>query len=328
MTNDHIRDLIALFAPDSLSVNRNELDHASDEERQAARFARDQTKPGDIILVTTGGFVYSTGRYFCQQPWDHALLVVDDTKALHVGYPRVCYVSLERVLLPKRQPAIYRVPSISQSPQAQALLQRYAELLQDAPYDIPRALVLIRNLSVEHLFNIKPSSNLSPPRKAWVCTDAIISLLAACSPEFQKQVKQHSKRLHLSRIGTASLKDFLTLHHHSVIDRVPLPPIDYNVQPKPTFDSAYVLNQIAALPNPMDAWEQLNRILRRFAHRMAHQHPAVLEKQIKAMAYVVLLLILFKKHSLVLSVLHRAVQLVRLVLAQATGSPIATVADI
>ncbi|CAK4704725.1 unnamed protein product [Aphanomyces euteiches] len=288
MTNDHIRDLIALFAPDSLSVNRNELDQYDH-------------LLASVVSQLVVQLTKSVKQQDLRETRPNQLLVVDDTKALHVGYPRVCYVSLERVLLPKRQPAIYRVPSISQSPQAQALLQRYAELLQDAPYDIPRALVLIRNLSVEHLFNIKPSSNLSPPRKAWVCTDAIISLLAACSPEFQKQVKQHSKRLHLSRIGTASLKDFLTLHHHSVIDRVPLPPIDYNVQPKPTFDSAYVLNQIAALPNPMDAWEQLNRILRR----------SLIDSIQEALACAVC-----------------APSCGPTLLAQATGSPIATVADI
>ncbi|KAF0698621.1 Aste57867_10778 [Aphanomyces stellatus] len=308
---DRVRGLLEILAPDSLSVNGNELEHASQEERDAASLAIGLTKPGDIILVTTGGFVYSTGRYLCQQPWDHALLVVDSTKALHVGYPRVCYVSLERVLLPKRQPAIYRVPSIADSPDAQATIQKYAEQMQDTPYDIPRALALIRTLTMEHMLNVKPSSRVQPPRKAWICTDAILSLLAACSPAFQLQLKKHSKRLHLSQIGIASLKDFLTLHHLSAIDRVPLPPYNFKVQPQPTFDMQYVVQKLVDLPSPMAVWDRFNELLDGFTAAVAYQHPAKLEKQLKSMVYAVLLLVLLKKHALVLQTVHRALQLVR-----------------
>ncbi|ETV66735.1 hypothetical protein, variant [Aphanomyces astaci] len=264
--DDHLRGLLELLAPDSLSVNGNELDHASQDEREAAAHAATQTKPGDIILVTTGGFVYSTGRYLTQQPWDHALLVVDATKALHVGFPRICYVSLERVLLPKRQPAIYRVPSIHASPNAQTLLQKYAQLMQDTPYDLARAILLGRHLMLEHLFNIQPTTRTAaPPRRAWVCTDAILSLLAVCSPTFHRQLKANTPRLHLSKLGIASLKDFQTLHHHSVLDRVPLPPYNFNVQPTPAFDTAYFMTNVLAFPNPVVLWDRFHSVVERWA---------------------------------------------------------------
>ncbi|ETW03957.1 hypothetical protein H310_04365 [Aphanomyces invadans] len=307
--DDHLRGLLELVAPDSLSVNGNELDHASQAERDAASHAVTLTKPGDVILVTSGGFIYSTGRYLTQQPWDHALLVVDATKALHVGFPRVCYVSLERVLLPKRQPAIYRVPTIHDSPSAQSLIQKYAELMQDTPYDIARAITLGRQLTLEHLFNLKSTARAAPPRKAWVCTDAILSLLAACSPTFHSQLKAQAPRLDLSRLGIASLKDFLTLHHHSVLTRVPLPPYNFNVQPTPAFDTAYVLKHLVDFPNPVIVWEKFHGLVERFASDAAFQHPRVLQKQMQALVYAMMFLLLLKKHAVVLSIVYRALQL-------------------
>ena len=45
-------------------------------------------EPGDIILIKTPSLIYSGMRNFFHVEYDHALVVVDKERCLHISYPR------------------------------------------------------------------------------------------------------------------------------------------------------------------------------------------------------------------------------------------------
>ncbi|OQS05786.1 ATP-binding Cassette (ABC) Superfamily, partial [Thraustotheca clavata] len=304
--------LASLLAPDSLSVNENELETSPKEQREAAALAASKTLPGDIIVVTTNGFSYSSLRHMCDQPHDHALIVVNETQALHVGPPKAILIPLERVLLPKRQPAIFRVPSIAESPQAQALITKYATQFVGTPYNLSRVIQLITSLATHKSFNIMPFKKLSTPQDAWICTDAILALLAAASPTFQAQLKQAASRLELSKLGSATLRDILTLRQLGITERVCLPPTNFTVEPSPSINWSTIAKSATEQWNELPDMETLQMYMdlgvSYVAHSLAKQKPREFERQLRTIGYIVGLLVVLNRHEFFTMLFRRYVQ--------------------
>ena len=55
-------------------------------------------QPGDIILVKTPNFFYETLRKLYKTEHDHAVLIVDAQRCLHISYPKARLVPLEQFL--------------------------------------------------------------------------------------------------------------------------------------------------------------------------------------------------------------------------------------
>ncbi|KDO25594.1 hypothetical protein SPRG_08893 [Saprolegnia parasitica CBS 223.65] len=310
--DEWLLSVASLLAPDSLSVNPNELETSPKEQREAAALAAKKTLPGDIIVVTTNGVAYSSVRHVCDQPHDHALIVVSETEALHVGPPKAILIPLERVLLPKRQPAIFRVPSIGASPEAQALVAKYARQFVGTPYNVARVLQLITSLATHNAVKVMPFQKLPTPHEAWICTDAILALLAAASPTFQDQLKKAAPRLEFAKLGSATLNDILSLKHLGITERVYLPPTTFTVQPSSQMDvqvliqSAYT--QWQALPDVDTLQMYMDAGIAYLAHRLAQQKPRDFERQLRSLGYILVLLALLKGHSFFLLLLRRYLQ--------------------
>ncbi|OQR87459.1 hypothetical protein ACHHYP_08822 [Achlya hypogyna] len=311
-TDEWFLAVASLLAPDSLSVNPNELETSPKEQREAAALAAKQTLPGDIIVVTTSGLSYSSLRHATDQPHDHALIVVSETEALHVGPPKAILIPLERVLLPKRQPAIFRVPSIANSPDAQALVAKYARQFVGTPYNLTRVMQLIASLAMHNAVNMTPFQKLPTPKDAWICTDAILALLAAASPTFQAQLKQATPRLEFHKLGSATLNDILALKHLGITERVCLPPTNFTVQPSPQMNWSSVTNAAIEQWNELPDWETMQMYMdlgvSYVAHRLAKQKPRDFERQLRTLGYLVGLLVLLKRHEFFVMLFRRYVQ--------------------
>ena len=60
----------------------------SPEEKAQAIKMVGRVKPGDIILLRTPASLYDTARWLLSTPYDHAVIVVDEERSLHISYPR------------------------------------------------------------------------------------------------------------------------------------------------------------------------------------------------------------------------------------------------
>lgn len=189
-----------LIAPDSLANDSvRELEFVSEKDRQIAQDAADLVQPGDIIFVTTPGRFYAFWRRITNNLHDHAVVVIDKETVLHVGPPRARKLQLQRLLLPKRQPAILR-PNLT--PEQRECFVDSMKQLEHCTYDIIRAYRLIVRLALDHLYSIKPLRPLKPcdwKYRSWICSDAILYLLADSNPEMMKMIKESASKLGKNR---------------------------------------------------------------------------------------------------------------------------------
>ena len=65
-------------------------------------------QPGDIILIKTPSMVYSGLRNLFRYECDHALVVVDQERCLHISYPRAKLVPTWSYLQISKEPIIIR----------------------------------------------------------------------------------------------------------------------------------------------------------------------------------------------------------------------------
>lgn len=70
-------------------------------------------QPGDIILVKTPNFFYETLRKLYGTEHDHAILVVDAERCLHISYPKARLVPVDQFLQPGRDPLLIKVTALS-----------------------------------------------------------------------------------------------------------------------------------------------------------------------------------------------------------------------
>lgn len=253
----------SLLAPDSLLVedaSTRELERSTIEELSAAQKASECVIPGDIILITSPGPFYAFCRGVCNSYYDHAAVVLDATTVLHIGPPLARRMQLLRVLLPKRQPTIFR-PALDNVQRAEFIASIAA--LEGSRYDLTRAYGLMLRLTLKH-FKLTPLPSmapLAPPFKAWICTDAIIFALANCCPAFltalsppaasspsrvvpslsQKEDVHQSlvgppPSLDLHQLGSFTFNDFATVRHvfPSLLTRQMLPTALYTTRPPRT----------------------------------------------------------------------------------------------
>ena len=65
-------------------------------------------EPGDIILIKTPSVIYSGMRNFFHIEYDHALVVVDKERCLHISYPRAKLVPVWSYLQISKEPIIIK----------------------------------------------------------------------------------------------------------------------------------------------------------------------------------------------------------------------------
>ena len=93
-----------VVAPDSLILAYDKLPEANAADVSSASRAMSQVRPGDIILVTTPGMLYTFVRRATNNPYDHAAVVVAPDRVVHIGPPRVRMLRLERAHFVHRNP--------------------------------------------------------------------------------------------------------------------------------------------------------------------------------------------------------------------------------
>ena len=103
--------------------------------------------PGDIILVQTPTKIYEGLRKLANSSYDHMVVVLDDSKALHVSYPTAKATPAALFMLSKRAPLLIR-PSLT-SAQRKSFIDRLS-LLEGAKYDYMRTFNMLANRKVDY----------------------------------------------------------------------------------------------------------------------------------------------------------------------------------
>ena len=85
----------------------------SPADKERAIEATKQVQPGDLILVNTPNALYETMRRVYSTPYDHLVVVVDETRSLHISYPRAKLVPTYLFTHSARQPLVIR-PNLQQ----------------------------------------------------------------------------------------------------------------------------------------------------------------------------------------------------------------------
>jgi hypothetical protein len=200
--------MIRVFAPESLAIDKP----ASSAQLEAFQRVKHLVEPGDVILLTTPGIFYSSMRFVTKHPADHAVIVLNNQMVLHVSPGRIRVIPLPRVLEQSRSPLIIR-PNIPK-PQVQQLVQLLDSFVGKR-YDLPRVydaifrLFLHRHVGITsriHKFNINHIK-----RTKWICSDIILLSLMTVSQDIRNAVHSMKGKLDYSRIGVASLEDFIVI---------------------------------------------------------------------------------------------------------------------
>uniref|UniRef100_M4C6Y7 Uncharacterized protein n=1 Tax=Hyaloperonospora arabidopsidis (strain Emoy2) TaxID=559515 RepID=M4C6Y7_HYAAE len=171
------------------------------------------------------------------------VIVLDECTVLHVGMPSVRLMPLERLLLPQRQPVVLRV---TMSEEERQRFLRCARHLVGCQYDVTRAYKLMLRLALKRLTGLSPLPRLPLDVKsnAWICSDAILVLLAGCCEAFREALvkARREAELDIFTIGSASLTDFQRLRRiePTIISRVPLPVVNFTLAPHKRSWRAYV----------------------------------------------------------------------------------------
>mmetsp|Transcript_19447 Transcript_19447/g.26308 ORF Transcript_19447/g.26308 Transcript_19447/m.26308 type:complete len:97 (-) Transcript_19447:1112-1402(-) len=88
-------------------------DHAKmpskDTELVQRKMQQFDVQPGDIILVKTPSVFYEAIRKLYSTEHDHAILVVDSERCLHITYPKARLVPVHQFLHPSRAPVLIKI---------------------------------------------------------------------------------------------------------------------------------------------------------------------------------------------------------------------------
>lgn len=85
----------------------------SPHEKSKALELAASVKPGDLILVKTPNKMYEAVRRIYSTPYDHIVVVVDDSRCLHISYPIAKLVPTYLFTHELREPLVLR-PNLSQ----------------------------------------------------------------------------------------------------------------------------------------------------------------------------------------------------------------------
>ncbi|KAJ0407744.1 hypothetical protein P43SY_009081 [Pythium insidiosum] len=293
-----------VLAPNSLQFDENELERASKEAREAATQAAKLVQPGDLIFITTQGFLYSVARFLANNEYDHVVVVLNASEVLHVGPPSSRVIQLERLLLPHRQPVVLR-PSMSDDERARFV--RCARQLIGTKYDVVRVYQLILRLTLQHLARRTPLRRLA--------------LDSRCSEQFRQALRRVRDEVKLDIVthGSASFNDFTRIrqHHPDTLVRVPLPVLNFTLNPHRRPGKAYFREFVELMLRIRSGklrWHLLeDTVLPRLRDVAGDVSPRLATPQrLQLVAYTVVFLVLLKRASIVRRVLLRAAQLLLL----------------
>ncbi|DAZ94770.1 TPA: hypothetical protein N0F65_011334 [Lagenidium giganteum] len=310
-----------VLAPNSLQFNEREFQQSPQEAQDAAREAAKLVRPGDLIFITTRGLLYSVGRSLTGNEYDHVMVVLDETHVMHVGPPKAKLLPIERVLLPHRQPVVLRVPMAEDE---LTKFLRCVRRLNGCRYDITRAYQLILRLALNHLVQAKPLAKLpfDTQNDSWICSDAIMVLLAGCSSRFKAALikARDEVQLDIFTHGSASLSDFSRIRRISpdALARVRLPIMNFTLVPKQRSLREYVpevLQFVTRWQAGQIQWPLLEELLlSKVKYAVAEYVPGnwPWKQKAQVIAYVAVLLLMLRRGATVTGVLIRSAQLVLL----------------
>ncbi|TMW57143.1 hypothetical protein Poli38472_003068 [Pythium oligandrum] len=310
-----------ILAPNSLQFDDNEFERSPAEAKQAATEAAKLVQPGDLIFITTKGFIYSMSRFLTNNEYDHMVIVLNDRQVLHVGPPSVRLIQLERLLLPQRQPVVLR-PDMTEEERQRFI--RCAYQLDGSKYDVVRLYQLMLRISLKKNLRSTPLGRLplDVRNHAWVCTDAAMVLLAGCSDRFRQTLTRAKEELELDIIthGSASFNDFTRLRQlePTLMPRINLPVLTYTSNPHKRPLRAYVgefLELITRIQSGKVRWHLFEQsVLPKIRPIVEHMGPKTMssDAKIQLLAYVLVLLVFLKRGATVKRVFIRASQLLLL----------------
>ena len=211
-----LNKLAAVLVPESLSL---EQEHWVNEVPKTQRSTgllppRPIVKAGDIVLIRTPGQLLKTARIVTRNSFDHVLVVLKESKVLHVSPPKVRLLSLTKALDPKFSPVFLR-PSLT--PLELETFLKCANSFVGAPYNFARVIALVSRLTVDAQLGIKfgrPLGRQSLLGNGAICSDVVFMCLCRASATFQKVLADSklANVLDYTCHGGASLNDFVRLN--------------------------------------------------------------------------------------------------------------------
>uniref|UniRef100_K3WLC1 Uncharacterized protein n=1 Tax=Globisporangium ultimum (strain ATCC 200006 / CBS 805.95 / DAOM BR144) TaxID=431595 RepID=K3WLC1_GLOUD len=301
-----IESAAQVLAPNSLEfqLNEHEFQRSPKEAQDAAHAAAKLVQPGDLIFITTSGFLYSMGRYLTGNDYDHVVVVLDAEHVLHVGMPSARLMPLERLLLPQRQPVVLRVDMEEEERQ--------------------KAYQLVLRLTLKHMAGSTPLRKLPLDIKSdmWICSDSIMVLLAGCSEKFRDALMKarQANQLDLFNHGSASLSDFTRIRGITpeVFTRVALPLVNYTLVPQKKSWKEHIpelVHFMTKLQAGKMKWPMLEETMFPKLHQFASQIPPTdwsMQQKASVMGYSMVLLIVLKRGMSFVKIVYRVLQLVLL----------------
>ena len=107
-------------------------------------------EPGDIILIKTPSVIYSGMRNFFHIEYDHALVVVDKERCLHISYPRAKLVPVWSYLQISKEPIIIKPTAKAMDEEArQKFIYELKHEFVGKPYDSMRLFRHMRRSLVD-----------------------------------------------------------------------------------------------------------------------------------------------------------------------------------
>ncbi|TYZ61996.1 hypothetical protein PybrP1_010904 [[Pythium] brassicae (nom. inval.)] len=279
---------LQVLAPNSLQFNEHEFQRSPKEAQDAARAAAKLVQPGDLIFITTSGFVFSMGRYLTANDYDHV---------------------------------VWRVPMADHEREK---FLRCARELVGRKYDVVRYYQLVLRLTLKNLVGSTPLRKLPMEVNSdvWICSDSIMVLLAGCSERFREALMnaRQQSQLDLFTFGSASLSDFSRIRRTDpdVLARVALPLADYTLQPQKRPWRAHLselLELLAKVQAGAVKWPQVERGVFPKLQALSDRLPPAswsLQEKAKVAGYAMVLLVVLKRGVSVVRILLRVLQLVLL----------------
>ena len=175
-------------------------------------------KVGDIILTRTPGAFMSIARDMANNPFDHAVVVVENNMVVHVSPPQVRLLPLHIILEEKRSPLLLR--PMLKNEEMQIFITNVKSAIGKR-YNTSRAIALLSRIVLEQQFDIKSTKPLSNKKATLlsggaICTDLVLSCLCKASDLFHHTIfeSELSKELDYIKQGSASFMDLVRLNRY------------------------------------------------------------------------------------------------------------------
>lgn len=216
LLNNLIAAAAAVLVPESLSLGQRNWVSETPKIHRSTGLLRPVpvVKAGDIVLVRTPGQLLKTARIVTRNSFDHVLVVLKESKVLHVSPPKVRLLSLTKALDPKFSPVVLR-PSLT--PDELETFLKCANSFVGTPYNFARVIALVSRLTLDAQLGIKfgrPLGRQSLLGYGAICSDVVLMCLCRASATFQKVLADSkiADVLDYTCHGGASLNDLVRLN--------------------------------------------------------------------------------------------------------------------